>query len=194
MKTHARELDVLSGIAIIFVVLIHANAQYLRNVLNLQNYYKGGYFLLAINKIIFVAVPIFIFIAGYKYHINKKESYGLYIKKRLLKVFVPFLWISMFFIIINNIQEYLIGPADLISSIGNIAFDTAKVFLGYNFAYPLWYVPMYLFVVLTYPLIVKKLKNQKTRFLIFSFLSAIYVFLFNFTGVFHGYENPFCFI
>lgn len=193
MKNYVKELDVCSGIAIIFVVLLHASALYLGNILNLTGYYKTGYFLVAVNKIIYIAVPIFIFVAGFKYQINKKERYATYIKKRLLKVLVPFLFISITFISINSIYSYIFKGEALLSIFRTILIDTIKIFLGSNFVYPLWYVPMYLLIVLTYPLITIYINNQKMRFIIFSFISIIYTILANFTNVFHGYKNPFCF-
>ncbi len=65
-----KELDILSGIAIIMVVLIHADRFYVRTVLNLDSYLNAGIGVNILDNLIWAAVPIFIFISGYKYYLN----------------------------------------------------------------------------------------------------------------------------
>ena len=57
-----KELDILSGIAIIMVVLIHADRFYVRTVLNLDSYLNAGIGVNILDNLIWAAVPIFIFI------------------------------------------------------------------------------------------------------------------------------------
>ena len=66
------------------------------------------------------------------------------------------------------------------------------IFLGYNDAYQLWYVPMYLSIVLIYPFIYKTITNDKFRLLIIFTITCVYKFLsirFNFLS-----NHPFDFI
>lgn len=192
MKYKSKELDVYSGIAILFVVLIHANAFYLGNILKFETYADSGYFLGTIDEIIHVSVPMFIFIAGYKYQLGSKNiNYKTYFKKRISKVLPPFLFVSLLFILFNNFNVYLF---DIVPLIKNILLDLIKIFLGYNFAYQLWYVPMYLFIVLSYPLIFKYIQTKKTRMLLFITLSSIYVIIANHTNILGRYLNPFSFV
>lgn len=112
----------------------------------------------------------------------------IFVKKRLKRVIVPFLIISIFFIILENLRNY-----------GGISFSTfikefLYIFIGYNPAYQLWYIPMYLFVVLTYPLIKNLIKNSNVRICIFGFISLIYILLANYTNLFQGYVYPFSFV
>lgn len=178
MKEHRSELNVYSGIAILFVVLLHSNAYYLANILKLSSYLSRGMFLNIVDKIIHVAVPMFIFIAGYKYQMNNKDDpYGEFIMKKLNSVFKPFLIISTFYLFYHWIDVFCkrliyTGNADVQYAATNLVRNFFRMFLGYNFAYQLWYIPMYLMVVLAYPIIAGYIKDIKLRF-VFYFMLAI---------------------
>lgn len=147
-----KELDVYSGIAIIFVVLIHANAYYLTSVLNLRTYAESGFFLTTIDQIIHGAVPMFIFISGFKFNLSKTKHYNYrtFAKSRLLRVLVPFIVISVFFILFNNLKGSTFDVVSLTAIMTNIVDDFIMIFYGFNYVYPLWYIPMYLLVILIY--------------------------------------------
>lgn len=195
MKAFAKELDVYAGIAIIFVVLIHANAFFLTEILSVKKYTEAGLLLTLVDQIVHVAVPMFIFIAGFKYQLsNKKDSYKLFVKKRLAKVIVPFLIVSCVFILADGIHSYFAETASITGLLSNALVNFAKIFFGYNIAYQLWYIPMYLFVVLTYPLVTRYLRKQITRFVLFGAVSTVYILLSSFTDVFRGYAYPFSFV
>ena len=74
MKKVLKELDIFSGIAILCVVLIHSNAFYLSNVLNLQSYKDATFSVRVLDNFVHSAVPMFIFIAGYKYALNNIDN------------------------------------------------------------------------------------------------------------------------
>lgn len=81
-----KELDILSGIAIIMVVLIHADRFYVRTVLNLDSYLNAGIGVNILDNLIWAAVPIFIFISGYKYYLNiisTNQNCFYFIKKQV---------------------------------------------------------------------------------------------------------------
>ncbi|MBU3179024.1 hypothetical protein KPL47_22270 [Clostridium estertheticum] len=61
MEKHLNELQVYSGIAILFVTLIHSNAFYLSSFLQLDSYTDAGLILNLLDKVVHVAVPIFLF-------------------------------------------------------------------------------------------------------------------------------------
>jgi peptidoglycan/LPS O-acetylase OafA/YrhL len=48
------------------------------------------------------------------------------------------------------------------------------MFLGYNFAYQLWYIPMYLLIILSYPIIKKYIKKDFIRLTFFIALAVIW--------------------
>lgn len=59
------------------------------------------------------------------------------------------------------IKDILVNFESL--NIRNSAISFFRIFIGYNIAYQLWYVPMYFFIVLTYPIIHKLTKNERNR-------------------------------
>src|SRR5471030_1321079 len=157
-KRWVPELQSLSGVAIIFVVLIHANSYYLLSVLN-KSVYEEVYFApRLLDNIIHGAVPMFIFIAGYKYILTDiDKSYKKYAISKINRVIKPFLIISLIFFI-----------KDMVLNFEQIQIKTTivsflKIFIGYNIAYQLWYIPMYILITLTYPIIYKVFKDDINR-------------------------------
>lgn len=152
------ELQSFSGLAIMFVVLIHATAYYLLSVLHMDSFEEVDYITRLVDNLIHGAVPIFIFIAGYKYALNDLEiPYKNFVKNRVRKVFKPFLIISAIFFI-----KGILNTNEKISTM-SLCENFLKIFIGYNEAYQLWYVPMYILILLTYPIICKVIKNEKFR-------------------------------
>lgn len=72
-----------SGIAILCVVLIDSNSYYCKKVLNLESYLEAEFVVRLLDNFIHGAVPMFIFIAGYKYVLNNinDEYKGYELKK-----------------------------------------------------------------------------------------------------------------
>lgn len=156
-----RELDVFSGIAILFVTLIHSNAYYLSNILRLQTYVQAGFLVRLLNNLVYSAVPMFIFIAGYKYALNNtNDKYKTFIVKKMRSVLKPFIVISIIFLI-KNIIIY----REAYTSINAIITAFVNIFLGTNAAYQLWFIPMYIFISITYPIIYKAFKRDRSRVL-----------------------------
>jgi len=180
LKKYQAELDVYSGIAILFVVLLHSNAYYLVNVLKLNSYIKGGFLLNIIDKIVHISVPMFIFIAGCKYMMNNQnETYREYFKKKMLNVFKPFFIVSFFYLSYHWIDVFFkrlmnTGVYDVQYVAEGFAAGFIRMFIGYNFAYQFWYIPMYLLVCLTYPFFRKYLKNTSLRLVFFIGLAIVW--------------------
>jgi peptidoglycan/LPS O-acetylase OafA/YrhL len=152
------ELQSFSGLAIIFVVLIHATAYYLLSVLHMTYFEEADYVTRLVDNLIHGAVPIFIFIAGYKYALNDLNvPYLKFVKSRVNKVFKPFLIISVIFFIKSIISS------NEHESILNLSKSFLKIFIGYNAAYQLWYIPMYILISLTYPILCKTINNEGLR-------------------------------
>lgn len=180
LKKYRVELNIYSGIAILFVVLLHSNAYYLSNVLKLSSYVDSGFLLNFIDKVVHISVPMFIFIAGYKYMMNnQKETYREYFMKKLLKVFKPFFIVSFFYLSYHWIDVFrrrliYTGVHDVQYAAEGFVSGFARMFIGYNFAYQFWYIPMYLFVCLTYPFFRKYLKNASLRLAFFIGLAVLW--------------------
>lgn len=163
------ELQVLSGIAILFVVLIHSNAYYLVSILGLQSYASTHFSANLLDNLIHGAVPIFVFLSGYKYQLrNSKKGYFQYVYRNLKKVLKPFLLISLAYILIDFIsypQKYLM--------IKDFVLSFIYIFIGNNIAYQLWYIPLHIFIIITYPLITRVFKNDFIRILAIIFIIMI---------------------
>lgn len=179
-KKYQAELDIYSGIAILFVVILHSNAYYLANVLKRNAYIEAGFLLNSIDKVVHVAVPMFIFIAGYKYMMNNQnESYREYFMKKLLNVFKPFFLVSFFYLSYHWIDIFFkrlanTGVYDVQYAVEGFVSGFARMFIGYNFAYQFWYIPMYLLICLIYPLFRRYLKNTSLRLMFFIGLAIVW--------------------
>ena len=179
MKKHLNELQVYSGIAILFVTLIHSDAFFLLSILHLKTYVQVGFVFNLVDKVVHVAVPMFIFIAGYKYEMqDKNEKYTKLIRKKFTKIIKPFLIISICWILyewgrlcLENV--YLHDHVNIFYVLNNCLKDLFSTFLGDNVAYQLWYIPMYTLVVFSYPIIIKFLKDSKIRLIILYIIAII---------------------
>ncbi|MCB2353248.1 acyltransferase family protein [Clostridium estertheticum] len=179
MKKHLSELQVYSGIAILFVTLIHSNAFFLLSILHLKTYVQVGFVFTLVDKVVHVAVPMFIFISGYKYEMHdKNEIYTKLMYKKFTKIIKPFLIVSIWWILfewgklcVENI--ILNDPVNIYYVFINCIKDLFNTFLGDNFAYQLWYIPMYTLVVFSYPIIIKVLKNSRIRMIILYIIAII---------------------
>jgi peptidoglycan/LPS O-acetylase OafA/YrhL len=137
------------------------------------------------DKIVHATVPMFIFIAGYKYEMNNRnESYKEFFLKKYNSIFKPFLFVSTFYLIYywgNVLGRRLIlyKTVDMEFILHSIVKGFLRMFLGYNFAYQLWYIPMYLLIVLTYPIIVRYLKHDYIRLTFFVSLAIFWEIISN---------------
>lgn len=169
IKKKLPELQVLSGIAILFVILIHINSYYLINILELQSYSNANFTSNLLDNFIHGAVPMFIFASGYKYALNKSyENYKIYVIKSIRKVIKPFLIISLIFILINFIKN-----PNMYQTSHDFVVAIINMFIGHNIAYQLWYIPVYIFIVLTYPVLYRAFKNDKFRILMIILIMII---------------------
>ena len=160
------ELQVFSGLAIVFVVLIHSLSYYLTNILSLTAYTDAVFSIRFLQNIIFGAVPIFIFIAGYKYALNNiNDEYKSHVIKKIRSVIKPFITVSM----IMLVRNIIIYPESYSSS-HSILLAIFKILIGINPAYQLWFIPMYIFISITYPLIYSTFKDDKMRVFIIALI------------------------
>lgn len=183
MKIRLNYLDVLSGIAILGVVLIHAHAYYM---IEGAKFYRDGLlwakFPFSDNILDFIitySVCLFLFIAGYKYEINSQindtMSYIIYVKKRFVKIIIPF-WVISFFLLSYNYIFNKIGNMN-IKQLVIIFFNTliGKTPVVYTY----WFIPMFIFVSLSYPILRKLIKNNYLRIIFLIAIKVLFdIFLF----------------
>ena len=156
------ELTVMSGIAIIFVLLIHACGSCLGYLYPGMGYEDADVFLRTLNNLVTPAVPMFLFASGFKYALHDTDTpYWTFLKKRLPRVLMSFFIINTFFWIIDSIIwmdhfDPILLCKTYISS-----------WLGNTVAYPLWYIPMYCCVIISCPLVCRVVKKSWIRFLLY---------------------------
>jgi len=148
-KKYLDEINYLSGLAIIGVVVIHTICVNSEN--NLVNFFNLN--LIEISK---YSVPFFIFISGlvltYNYS-DKKIHYLDFIKKRLNRILIPYvIWSCIYFTYRITINQENIG---LILAIKKIIIGSAY--------FHLYYVVLILQFYLAFPLILKFLMRFKKR-------------------------------
>ena len=179
MKKHsyAPELTVFSGLAILFVVAIHASASALSILYPSANGYDdAGMVLRSFFNLVSCSVPMFIFASGFKFFLHDKQtSYFIFLKKRLPRVLMSFFLINTLFWLLDSIiWMESFNPILLIKTY-------LASWLGYTVAYPLWYIPMYCFVILLCPLVSRLIHDSRIRFTLYltlgiaQIIASIYV-------------------
>ena len=95
---------VMSGIAIIFVLLIHAGGSCLGYLHPGMGYEDADVFLCTLSNLITPAVSMFLFASGFKYALHDANTpYWTFLKKRLPRVLMSFLIINTSFWIVDSI-------------------------------------------------------------------------------------------
>lgn len=136
-KNRFIEMDMLRGMAILAVILIHISSG------------ETGTFYLIINQLSRFAVPIFLFLSGLGLTLSDKlnEGYFIFLKKRISKVLPLYLlW---------TIIYSLVTLKENISALGLVK----SVILG-NAFYHLYYVPLIIAFYILYPLLKRMARNK----------------------------------
>lgn len=166
MKKRYDALDIIRGIAIVAVILIHITSTSLDNVAS-GSLSEG--FILFINQLSRFAVPAFLFLSGLGLTLSNKlnQGYFQFLWKQVSKIILLyFIW---------NIVYYLI-----VSSSPSLLGFIKSFILGTNY-YHLYYVPIIIFFYVTYPLLVK-LSKKNLWLIIFLLISVVSQFADVFTG------------
>lgn len=167
------ELTVLSGIAILFVLGIHALAGAMKCYFpNAAGYEYTSFILCTFFNLVAPAVPIFLFVSGYKYYLHDTGTpYVKFLRKRLPRVLVSFAILNTFFWLIDAIVwRDQLNPRALVNSY-------ISSWLGNSVAYQLWYIPMYCLVIAVCPLVYRLVRNSNMRLGIFLAIGLLYKIL-----------------
>lgn len=155
MNKRIKSIDCIRGIAILAVILIHTTTR----TLEASGFDIVGFsWTLFLNQICRFAVPLFIMISGFVLETSKREeSYWSYVKRRFSKIFIPYIFWSLFyyFFVYNNNDDSLI-----------------KVFLTGNASYQLYFIPALLVFYLVFPLL-HKLIHKTPNVIIFTIVSIV---------------------
>lgn len=163
------ELTVMSGIAIIFVLAIHGCGSALKSFYpGDATYAAADLWLRTISNFVAPAVPMFLFVSGFKYAANDAQTpYLAFLKKRLPRVLMSFAIINTLFWVLDSIMY--MESFDLIL----LAKTYIHSWVGYSVAYQLWYIPMYCCVVMACPLVRRIIPSTVVRFGIFALIGIL---------------------
>ena len=173
--------DVLRALAIIGIVLCHVSVSYVSRDINSPNLYISVFF----DCFRDFSIPIFVMLSG-ALLIGKKDTLLKFFKKRLSRLFIPFLFWVLVYIIFTSI--FLNHGFNLDNAL-KIFFGTAGT-LGVHF----WFVWMIIIAYVGIFIINKIIQNQtlqindfnKKFITILAILSVIYI------GICHyGLFNPY---
>lgn len=159
MKERIKSIDSLRGLAILAVVLIHTTTR----TLEASGFNITGFsWTLFLNQISRFAVPLFFLISGLVLELSYKEgtSYWSFIKKRFSKIFIPYVFWSLFYYLLIYNQNH---------------DNLTKVILTGNASYQLYFIPTLCIFYLIFPLLHKFYKFISNKFVLsLIFLSQIF--------------------
>lgn len=163
MKQRYEEIDIMRGVSIIAMVIIHTAAYYLNNPT-----------IFALWDVLEFAVPIFVFCSGYlfyKQEYHKHISHSLaYFKKRLGRMLIPYYYALLVYIPLIAIAEpHRITPEFLLKNLtvtGGIDFN--------------WMVLLFLQLSFLMPLLLFMMTRQRRAFIAYVVLTAISTIIFLF--------------
>lgn len=162
-KIRHLEIDILRGISMLVMILIHTNAYFLSNRIAFLSWDIGEF-----------AVPVFIFCSAYiffkrEFTLTAKNAFS-YFKKRLNRLIVPYYLFSlMYILLIWFSQPKKITPKFLL---GNLTFTDG---MGIN-----WLVILFLIFVFIMPLLYYLKKKSLLLLYLFSGLSIVSSIIFMF--------------
>ena len=152
MKNREAYYDQLRVIAIVSIICCHIGAILLKQ--ELMMHFKTFYAIYFLTLGRFIGVPVFVMLSG-ALLINKNYSLGNYVKKRFSRVFVPFI----FWCIVYVLFYVLVVNKDL-------TYDLAiNIFFGVkgSGAYLFWFIWMIMVVYIAIFIINKVLEYAKTK-------------------------------
>ena len=155
-KKHLEEIDILKGIAIIYVILAHAVIVYPVNLHDIP-WCKMIYDLVRITH-----MPLFFMVSGYCF--SYKGGYPSYIKKKILRILVPYLVFGLVDIVPRALFDTLYNrPRNVGESLYNLAFyGGAK-----------WFLYSLFLIFLIFPLIEKITVNKIIYFILLVIFVAL---------------------
>ena len=168
-KQYYNELNVLSGIAILCVLAIHGCGSTLKTCYaGAATYAAADVWLRATSNLVAPAVPIFLFVSGFKFAANDTQTpYGAFLKKRLPRVLMSFAILNTLFWLLDSIKY--MDSFDLIL----LAKTYLHSWVGYSVAYQLWYIPMYCSVIVLCPLVRRVIPSTVVRFYVFTAIGIL---------------------
>lgn|SRR5690625_78500 len=151
------EMDMMRGLAILAVILIHITAEIINSSPNME---EMNLMFLIVNQLSRFAVPVFLFISGLGLALSsRKENYFSFLRRRVSKLLPLYLlWSVLYYVAIHlkniNLLEF--------------AILTLK---GSNY-YHLYYIPVIIMLYMLFPLL-KKIVRYKVAVISVFLLTVI---------------------
>jgi hypothetical protein len=160
-------VDMLRGLAIVVMILLHTNAYFLKNPISFFTWDWGQF-----------AVPVFIFCSSYvffqkQYVFASVEDFFQYIKKRIIRLLVPY----YIFVVVYFGLIYFQNPAKLSTK---YILQTLTLTGGIDIN---WLVLLFIYFIFIMPFI-QLINKRKLLFVVYSLLSVIVSFLLIFNSNF----------
>jgi peptidoglycan/LPS O-acetylase OafA/YrhL len=185
IPTHLDFIDIITGIAIIRVVFIHALADYCSFVLHispafhlLPNWAKILDLCLRYN------VPIFVFLAGFKFHLSSHRHAARlksrYIASRFYRLGIPLLiWTGIYYLSKGLFFPGTRAQNPLYSTFPLPDFKQIYQMISgiQNPGFHLWFITMLLIVQIVYPLVTTACKRKDTAAAISGLVCGLSIFL-----------------
>lgn len=154
-------IDMLRGIAIVVMILLHTNAYFLNNPFSFFTWDWGQF-----------AVPVFIFCSAYiffqkQYSFSTFSDFFQYAKKRVARLLIPY----YIFVAVYSGLVYLKEPAKITPL---YIFQNLTLTGGIDIN---WLVLLFVYFIFIMPFIQWCINKNKLLFIIYSSLSVIFSFL-----------------
>ena len=176
MKNRILWVDWAKFLAIFAIILIHSSSSFLTSL----PLFKGSWFIsLFFEAIARWGVPVFIMVSGYLL-LRKEYELGTFLKKRLTRVLVPFIFWNFAYIIIKLIMKNPIS--------GKLTIFNVLSFIVHGFLDPtivtvqFWFVYMIIGLYLMTPILSRWIKNAtegEINYFLIIWLIVMVINLFN---------------
>lgn len=103
LKKYDFRFDLIRAVAILMVIAIHSSALFCQVAIN-ETGFGVNKILYSVLQIIFIAVPVFVMLSG-ALLLGKDEPLGVFFKKRLTRVMIPFLVWSVIVYALTYVQS-----------------------------------------------------------------------------------------
>jgi hypothetical protein len=153
-------IDMLRGLAIVVMILLHTNAYFLKNPISFFTWDWGQF-----------AVPVFIFCSSYiffqkQYVFTSVEDFFRYVKKRIIRLLIPY----YIFVVVYFGLIYFQNPAKLTIK---YILQTITLTGGIDIN---WLVLLFIYFIFIMPFI-QLISKKQLVFIIYSLLSVIFSFI-----------------
>lgn len=166
LEVRVNYFDNLRAIACIAVILLHISGPFLYSISNPIEFQYVN-FLHSLSRF---CVPIFLMITG-ALMLGNNYSWQAFYKEKIPKLFKPFIFWSIFYLLINTIYNYSINDSYSLQDF--LAY--LKVSIIYGSAYHLWYMYLIIAIYLALPFLANFNKRFYKKHILYLVLLWLFV-------------------